>query len=376
MAENQDNVGERGMNTPKGGKEDLMSSGGNAIFEQPELVRTSGPAVAACALGVVSLLLMPGEIWAFKKDTPASVRELYMTVQFGAWFLAGVLGVASLSTIATSGGRLVGRGFAWVGVGIPAGQLLAVLFLTFARGAHGTSYQMTCGTNLSLIGKAMLIYANDYGDELPFAGGPGSRWTGRVADWAASDREKAFGLSPDGSGGQVSISASLYLLVKYAEVPPKQFLCGGAARRSREKGMTEFKAGTYRVGNKPMELTDFWDFGPNPSTHCSYAYQMVYGPSKLTVASEPAFTIAADRNPWMDSPSAKARDFSGYLPDIAPYNGTSEQAKRGNSFRHEGEGQNVVFLDTHVEFKKRSFCGLDDDNIYTVSGSLTGGDPL
>ena len=24
-----------------------------------------------------------------------------------------------------------------------------------------------------------------------------------------------------------------------------------------------------------------------------------------------------------------------------------------------------MFLDTHVEFQKRAFCGVDDDNIYT-----------
>ena len=51
---------------------------------------------------------------------------------------------------------------------------------------------MVCGTKLSGIGKAMLIYANDYGDELPRAGGPSSQWTGRVADWTASDRGKAY----------------------------------------------------------------------------------------------------------------------------------------------------------------------------------------
>jgi prepilin-type processing-associated H-X9-DG protein len=31
------------------------------------------------------------------------------------------------------------------------------------------------------------------------------------------------------------------------------------------------------------------------------------------------------------------------------------------------DGQNVLFLDSHVEFAKRSFCSLEDDNIYTSS---------
>jgi len=288
------------------------------------------------------------------------------TTTFFNGLLAGVLGIAGLIEIGTSGGRRSGRGFAWAGVAVPIAQVLFLFFLAaLTLPTHGTAYRMTCGTNLSGIGKAMLIYANDYEDELPRAGGSSSEWTGRVADWTAPTRQQAFGLSPDGSGGHVSVSTSLYLLVKYAEVTPKSFLCGPGSRKTREKGVTEFKPGTYRVADPKAELIDFWDFGPNPPKHCSYAYQMVYGPSRLKVATPAGLAVAADRNPWMDSPSAKARDFSEYLPDIAPYNGTSDQAKRGNSPRHSGEGQNVLFLDGHVDFERRPYCGLDQDNIYT-----------
>ncbi|MBP7052100.1 MAG: hypothetical protein KBE65_13880 [Phycisphaerae bacterium] len=331
-----------------------------------ELVRTSVPAAVACVLAAVSLLLMPGYMWAFKRDTPEPVQNLYLLSQFIAWFLAGVLGVVGLAEIGTSGGRLVGKGLAWVGVGVPFAQfLLLALFVALFGKTHSISYEITCGTNLSGIGKAMLIYANDYEGELPRAGGLSSQWTGRIADWTASDRQSAYGLSFDGSGGQVSVSASLYLLVKYAEVPPKAFLCGGTSRGSREKGVTEFKVSTYRVQNRAAELIDFWDFGPNPPMHCSYAYHMLYGPHGLTVSSPPSVVVMGDRNPWMDSPSTRAKDFSRFVPDIAPYNGTSEQGLVGNTFRHKGQGQNVMFLDTHVEFEKRPFCGLDDDNIYT-----------
>lgn len=331
------------------------------------LVRTSIPAAAACVFAAVSLLLMAGHAWAFSKDTPESVRDLYMITQLGAWLLAGILGLVGLIDVGASGGRVVGKGFAWVGVAVPVAQVLLLLLVVAPtrRWRAGTAYRMVCGTNLVRIGKAMLIYANDHEDRLPQAGGSSSQWTGRVADWAAPTRQDAYGVSPDGTGGHVSVSASLYLLVKYAEVTPKLFLCGAGSRKTREKGVTEFKRGLYRVANPRAELTDFWDFGPNPTKHCSYAYQMVYGASRLTTSLPPGLAIAADRNPWMDSPSVKAANFSGFQPEIAPYNGTSEQAKRGNTFRHEGEGQNVLFLDCHVDFEKRPHCGLDDDNIYT-----------
>ena len=232
----------------------------------------------------------------------------------GAAICAAVLGVVSLSRIGLHRGRLTGRGFAWAGVTAPVVQWLLFLIVILPATPRSTAFRMTCGTNLSGIGKAMLIYANDYEDQLPRAGGLNSQWTGRVVDWTAPDRYRAYGVSRDGAGGQVSVSASLYLLVKYAEVTPKSFLCGAASRETREKGVTEFTQGTYRVPQKAAELIDFWDFGPNPPKHCSYSYHMVYGSPPLTVSASPEFAVAADRNPWMDSPSAKARDFSGSCP--------------------------------------------------------------
>ncbi|MEN6425764.1 MAG: hypothetical protein ABFE13_10400 [Phycisphaerales bacterium] len=332
---------------------------------QPELVRISRLAVIACALAVLSLLLLPGFIRVFRKGTPQTVREVYAYVTWGAAICAGVLGVVSLARIGLRRGRLTGRGFAWAGILAPAVQWLLFLVVILPALPRSRAFRMTCGTHLAGIGKAMLIYANDYEDEFPRAGGPTSQWTGRIANWTASNRRVAYGLSPNDAGGDVSISSSLYLLVKYAEVTPESFLCGAGSRKTREKGVTEFKLGMYRVANPKAELIDFWDFGPNPPKHCSYAYHMLYGPSTVTVSSSSNFAIAGDRNPWMDSPSVKARDFSKFVPDIAPYNGTSEQGRGGNSFRHEGQGQNVMFLDSHVEFEKRPFCGLNDDNIYT-----------
>ncbi len=241
---------------------------------------------------------------------------------------------------------------------------LAILIPMLAR-RRSTCPRMTCGVKLSSIGKAMLIYANDYADEFPRAGGPGSRWTGRIPDWAASTRRDAYGLAPDGTGGQVSVSASLYLLVKYGEVSPDLFLCIDR-KGAIEKGMSKFKPATYGVHDK--KETDLWDFGPNPTRHVSYAYQMVYGPYKLSTSRKPGMAVAADRNPWMDSPSAKAKDFSLFTPDMARFGGSVEQGRYGNALPHYEDGQHVLFVDTHVEFAKRPWCSFEDDNIYTSWG--------
>jgi len=55
--------------------------------------------------------------------------------------------------------------------------LMGILMPALAR-VRQLAFRMTCGTNLSGIGKAMLIYANDYEDELPRAGGRNSTWNG------------------------------------------------------------------------------------------------------------------------------------------------------------------------------------------------------
>jgi len=62
----------------------------------------------------------------------------------------------------------------------------------------------------------------------------------------------------------------------------------------------------------------------------------------------------------MDSPFKKARDFQAFDPD-----GSKEAIKAGNAITHKADAQNVLFLDIHVSQEKQSFCGLNDDNIYT-----------
>ena len=132
----------------------------------------------------------------------------------------------------------------------------------------------------------------------------------------------------------------------------------------------EFKLSDVAADLAPdTKLHDLWDFGPwidkenNPSTHCSYAYHWPIDQYALTVASDPAKAVAADRNPWMEPNKRSDNDWSdfqtGVLQDI------TEDKKKGNTIVHQDEGQNVLFLDGHVTFEKYPTCGIEDDNIYT-----------
>ena len=242
--------------------------------------------------------------------------------------------------------------------------LMGILMPALAR-VRQIAFRMVCGTNLSGIGKAMLIYANDYEDELPRSGGRNSTWAAKIPQWNALNRFNAYGLSGTGEGGTANISSCFYLLVKYAEVTPKSFLCKG------DSGVSEFKPADYNAGDR--DLIDLWDFGENPSTHCSYSYHVPFGLYALTTSSEPGMAVAADRNPWMDSPAATGKEYPGtYNPD-----GGKEAVTYGNAIAHQGDAQNVLFLDIHVGQEKNPFCGINDDNIYTFwdGGDIRKGTP-
>ncbi len=323
-------------------------------------IKLSGAAVASAVLAALAwLCFVPPVIaemdrYILNPDSPfVNLTAMVILFSMPSGFILGIVGLVEISR---SGGRRTGYGFAAIGMGAP---LALVLVTTYAPsiGRPTLSPGMRCAVNLAGIGKMMLIYANDYDDKLPVAGGRGTVWGPGLASWNAGQRADAFGLDPNGSGGQATISSSLYLLVRYGDVSPKSFVCRG------ERGVREFDPTKYRVDGK--RLTDVWDFGPNPAKHCSYAYHQPYGPYALTTSSEPGIAVAADHNPWIDSARWKADDFAAFRPVVGSA-ATGDEMGLGNAKAHGRDGQNVLFLDSHVEFAKRAFCGLENDNIYTA----------
>ena len=238
--------------------------------------------------------------------------------------------------------------------------LMGILMPALAR-VRQIAFRMVCGSNLSGLGRAMLIYANDYDNDFPRAGFVGTQWADKVLVWDAPDRATAYG--PPGNS-QATVTSTFYLLVKYAEVTPKSFICKGEAAK------VAFKASDY-IAN--YEDEDAWDFGPHeptsnryPTNHCSYSYHQPFNQCFLsTASSEPGMAVAADRNPFIDDFTYS--DYflwTSYEPGPDPYEDLKVY-QVGNAGAHQREGQNVLFMDNHVYFEKESFCGVDDDNIYT-----------
>ncbi len=207
--------------------------------------------------------------------------------------------------------------------------LMSILMPALAR-VRELASRVVCGTNLSGIGKAMGIYANNNeSGRFPRAGGRNGI-LGTVSAWNDPDEAVAF------ASNTATITSSLWLLVKGDYATAKQFVCGSDPDTD----------GQFRIAD-PYSV---WDFGPTPVDYCSYAYHMPYDDASgfsfgMTSASNPGLPVAADRNPGDDSENSRA---------------------------HQDEGQNVLFVDGHVNFERSEGgragreCGLNDDDIYSA----------
>ena len=324
--------------------------------KQPVTVTISKLASFSLTCALCGLALTLPALIAITSPRVLSLRTEWVALTFLLSLLilvvSLILGIISIIRIEKSGGKITGRAFAIGAVLLPVfGGLFPVWFI-IANQPRSVAYRMVCGSNLSRIGKAMLMYSNDYDNEFPRAGGKNSVWSNHTPNWRADSRFVAYSLNADGTGGRATISSSFYLLVKYSEVTPKAFVC------NKDFGTTEFMPAKYGIDDN--KLIDLWDFGPNPPKHCSYSYHMPYGPYALTSSYLPGMAVAAGRNPWQDSPFTKAKDFHMFNPD-----GDREAINAGNCISHQGDGQNVLFMDAHASFEKECFCGINDDNIYT-----------
>ncbi|MHC4571382.1 MAG: type II secretion system protein [Planctomycetota bacterium] len=263
--------------------------------------------------------------------------------------------------------------------------LMGILMPALAR-VRQIAYRMLCGSNLAGIGKAMLIYSNDYEEEYPKGGGPGALWgrDGKIPNWDSQIGDQ-YGAMP---GAAVTISCSLYLLMKYADLTAKQFVCKG------DVGTRVFRLSDSTADMKEIQdVTDVWDFGDGldtdpfrPGNYCTYSYHHPYNRTLMLAGfpiisvSNPASPVCADRNPYLDKNSevylegeecpgggeqgehAPTWDQGNPTANIPPH--YVDDDRTGNSACHQREGQNVLFNDQHVSFEKYPNVGIAKDNIW------------
>ena len=255
-------------------------------------------------------------------------------------------------------------------------MLMGILMPALAR-VRAIAYRMVCGTNLSGIGKAMLVYSNEHDEDYPRAGGPGAIWTpaGQIDDWQNPNPDAAFGTA---GGYKATITSSFYLLVKYTEITTKQFVCKGDGARVFKLG--DLRALGVQLDDSDFELEDGQDFCGKqgkamPGEFCSYSYHMPYNSvagehdaRPITATGRPDSPLCADRNPYLDKNAVSYIDGVASGGDEDPPDWVDDKYKdndkTGNAAAHGREGQNVLYQDIHVVFEKFPNCGIDKDNIW------------
>ena len=265
-------------------------------------------------------------------------------------------------------------------------MLMAILMPALGK-VRKLANQLVCGTHLSGLGKACAVYANQNDEEYPVAGGVDINNGGSNVEWATKGNQGKYWDDPNPDWNnkykKLTVSASLYLLVRNVDVSPKQFVCPSG-------GETDFTGeGAKEVDGEKPSLVDLWDFGGDgaaggPSDFVSYSYQYPYKDQKdaaypLYSSAPSGMAVMADKSPWYDlelTPSnsvVSTSDNDGWnlktmlIPIDWGDNGHSNATwmyEIGNSGAHGRVGQNVLFNDTHVDFKKRSDVGVNNDNIY------------
>lgn len=229
-----------------------------------------------------------------------------------------------------------------------AGMIITMTLLFICR-TQRSSGRLKCPSNLRQIGQGLMLYANDNKGAYPLTryvpGAPLTKFT------------KAGATNPFAANGPEAndVTAPLFLLIHAAELNPAVFICPSS------------NEGQDPLNGLPATSRSNFTSSKNLSYSFAHSYpddaavKMGY---KLTTGVVIDFAIGADRNECVNR--YKCTD---------PNKATAADIKQMNSKNHEGDGQNVLFNDGHVEWCTSPFVGVNRDNIYTRNGA-TSGDPM
>ncbi len=263
--------------------------------------------------------------------------------------------------------------------------LMSILMPALAQ-VRRLAQRMMCGTNLKGLGNAIVTYGDDNMERTPRSGRARSIYIGYDAvnsktlpkdRWAELELRNAFPFREEGQ--EATIGSSWYLLIKYADVTPKQFICSG------DTGAIIFKTTEHLEASSPKGITEVWDFGAglsgslghrnDPGVHYSYSYHYPFDIPlstrvnfTLSTSGNPASPVAADRNTYLCKNAANYRTQTGEGITSASW---TEQTRTFNDpsrltipAAHQRDGFNVLYLDAHVEWERLPNCGIESDNIF------------
>jgi len=272
--------------------------------------------------------------------------------------------------------------------------LISILLPSLSR-ARELAKRSVCASNLRGIGQAMHIYSNENQEWFPnhyYQATPGNtipattgvQYVGRMGSSTGGPSIKTP-TSPTTNPTTSHPSRSLFLLIVAGQSTPGQFICPSAGDTEddlRNRG-TDASVGTESAGQPGKNRFDFRGY-----PYLSYAYQVPYGTrGKPNQKLDVRMPLAADKGPYFSA----GTETSGTLttpdmrnsvnaPTAASFGSTvqlilqksNDDWRPYNSQNHNGEGENILYVDGHADFQRRPIAGVNNDNIYTtINTNLT-----
>jgi len=251
--------------------------------------------------------------------------------------------------------------------------LLISILLPSLNRAREQANRVKCASNLRQIGQGIQMYANENKGNFPRTYFDPASANSVKADTTGKDQPNSFDPNGKGAGpvGENSVTASIFLLLKTQDLTSEVFICPSSqGERDTFGGKSVQERSNFN--ELPLNLTYSY-VAPFPTSAARDAgFKLNY-----TLTSD--FAIAGDINPGkVPTGTVGQQDAVDKVKPTSP----RKEMQDGNSNNHNGDGQNVLYADGHVEFQNTPFCGMlrtttgggtnaFRDNVYTAIGGTT-----
>lgn len=241
--------------------------------------------------------------------------------------------------------------------------LLISILLPSLNRAREQANRIKCASNLRQIALAGIMYANTNKGKFPrtyFNGTPDG--SSRNPSTGANTPDAFTGTT--GTVGNNNIAASFFHLLKATDLTAEAFICPSTNAQRAWSG-------------QDLQSKSNWveTSGTKYNTVSSYSYNSPYGDPgtasptggaiaagwKFDTTLSPDFPFASDLNPG--DTGATTGGYGNSQVGTYPYTAPKRDMAKMNSNNHMNDGQQVAYVDGHVEWNDTPFCGAPSPGV-------------